>query len=226
MRVAVAEYVAGLHQAYVRSVRTLSPAAQGRMPLIVAGEFTVAAVGTRFLHLVATHEALGEGARGRIAAVEGEAEGLRWRLRFYDASVLPALSLVDERDGPTPAAIRDVIGLRTHLYHLTLRPPAELGAHHAGHSGAALAGSHAAAAREFETIRRSIPAAQTAVAAEFEGAVLAGLPIAAGLLARALAPDDAAVTALGAQGADAQLDGLRSAVLAAVRGQTAAGLRR
>ncbi|HWP63583.1 MAG TPA: hypothetical protein VNO86_08945, partial [Candidatus Binatia bacterium] len=59
MRQAVADYVRTAHEAYVTAARTFPPAVQGRMPLFAIGPFSVAAVGTRHLHLVATREPLG-----------------------------------------------------------------------------------------------------------------------------------------------------------------------
>lgn len=221
MRSAVADYVREVHAAYLRTIGTHAAAVQGRMPLLSPEPLSVAAVGARYLHLIATRERLGDGARGTIASVAGEAGPIRWTVHFYDPSVVPALGLLDERDGPAADAVREAIGLRTHLYHLTLRPPADLAAHHAGHTGAGLAGAHAQAAREFDAVARSMPL-RTALANEFEGASVAGLPIAAALLARAIAPYDASVTAAAGPAGTAPTDlaGLRKAVLAAVRPPT------
>ena len=47
MRLAVAEYIAAVHRAYVRQARVLAPAAQGRLPLMGVGKFHIAAVGVR-----------------------------------------------------------------------------------------------------------------------------------------------------------------------------------
>ena len=43
--------------------------------------------------------------------------------------------------------------MRTHLYHLAVAPGGGLTAHHAQHAGTGLAHAHAAAARDYETIR-------------------------------------------------------------------------
>lgn len=219
MRQAVADYVRWAHEAYVTAARTFPPAVQGRMPLLAGGPFSVAAVGTRYLHLVATHEALGDAAatgRGPVVAIDGEAPPLRWTLHFFDPVVLPALGLVDEREGPAFEEVRRLLGIRTHIYHLSLSPASDLAAHHAGHTGAGLAGAHAAAARDFEAIRSALDGERVGLANELEGALLAGLPRAASLLARALAPGDAEVERLSAEPAP---DGtaLRRAVLNAVR---------
>jgi hypothetical protein len=223
MRTAVADYVREVHEAYVRQAHLLPPAVQGRLPLLDDAPLHVAAIGTRYLHLVATRESLGGGSRGDVATVDGEAGPVRWRLHYYDPVVVPGLGLIDERDGPAFAEVRAAIGLRTHVYHLTLRPPADLAAHHAGHTGTGLAGAHAAAARDFDTIRRSVGPDRAGLAEELEGASLAGLARAAGLIARSLVPGDADIEAASgtpSEGA-ADLDGLRRAVLSAVRPPTA-----
>lgn len=219
MRAAVADYVREVHEAYVRQARLLPAAAQGRLPLLTGAPLHVAAIGTRHLHLVATREALGGGARGDVATVDGEAGPIRWRLHYYDPVVVPALGLIDERDGPAFAEVRAAIGLRTHVYHLTLRPPADLASHHAGHTGTGLAGAHAAAVRDFESIRRAVSPELAGLAEELEGASIAGLARAAGLVARQLAPaDPAVVDAAGpVPGGAPDLEALRRTVLAAVR---------
>lgn len=218
MRKAVADYVAACHAAYLRHAELLPPAVRGRLPLIAAGRFTVAAVGARFLHIVGTAERL-EDPSGKEASVEGEVGPLRWTLRFYDPVVLPALRLLDESEGPAGQQVRSLLGVRTFLYHLTVQPPAELGEHHAGHTGVGLAGAHAASAREFEAIRRAAPERE-ALVDEMEGAWVAGLPRAQALLARAIAPGDGAVEAAAAR-EPLDPEELRRAVLHAVRGAAA-----
>jgi hypothetical protein len=194
MRQAVAEYVAAVHAAYLGQARGLAPAAQGRLPLVRTRDFGVAAVGTRYLHIVGTTEPLG-GAGGREARVRAEQDPLSWTLTFYDPTVLPALGLLDEQAGPALTEVRRLLGIRMYLYHLTIEPPAELGAHHAMHAGAALANSHAALTRDFDALRSAL-VGDEALVDELEGAVLAGLPRAQGLLAQALAPDNPEVAAL------------------------------
>lgn len=219
MRDAVADYVREAHQAYVRAALLQSPAVQGRLPLLNGEPLTVAAIGTRYLHVVATREKLGPGAHGQIAWVDGAVGPISWRLHFFDPVVVPSLGLIDETDGPAFAAARDAIGIRTHVYHLTLRPPADLDGHHAGHTGAGLAGAHVAEARDFEAIRQAVGPHLAPLAAEFEGAVIAHLDRAAGLLAAVIAPGDAAVAAAAGDvrsGPD-ELPALRRAVLHAVR---------
>jgi hypothetical protein len=202
MRRAVAEYVTAVHAAYVRQARTLPPAVQGSMPLMSGGPLFVAAVGTRHLHVIATREPLGGGQRGATATVDGEAPPIRWMLSFFDPVVLPALGLVDEHDGPAFAEVRRLLGIGTHVYHLTLHPQSGLGTHHAEHTGAGLANAHSTAARELDTIIRAVPDEQAPLASELGGALTSGLPRAATLIARELAPDDPAVAGLVAAAAD------------------------
>lgn len=215
MRAAVAGYVAAVHAAYLRQALLLPPAVQGRLPLLASERFWVAAVGAHHLHVLATTEPLGS-ASGREMSVGGEASPLRWTLFFYDPVVLPALGLLTESDGPAFEEVRSILGVRTCLYHLTVTPPAELGEHHAAHTGTGLANSHAAEAREFEAIRNAVPGRERLVE-ELEGAARAGLVRAQALLARAIAPGDPAVEALAAAERPDPA-GLRRAVLRAVRG--------
>jgi hypothetical protein len=219
MRDAVADYVREAHDAYLRAALLQRPAVQGRLPLLSGEALTVAAIGTRYLHLVATREALGGGPRGEIAFVDGATGPISWRLHFFDPVVVPALGLIDESEGPAFAAARDAIGIRTYLYHLTLKPPADLDPHHAGHTGAGLAGAHVAEARDFEAIERAVAADLAPLAAEFEGAAIAHLDRASGLIARTLAPGDPAVdeAAGDPRTGPADREALRRAVLHAVR---------
>lgn len=219
MRDAVADYVREVHDAYLRAALLQRPAVQGRLPLLAGEPLTVAAIGTRYLHLVATRESLGAGPRGDVAWVDGTAGPIVWRLHFFDPVVVPALGLLDETAGPDFAAARDAIGIRTYLYHLTLRPPADLDPHHAGHTGAGLAGAHVAEARDFEAIGRALGPDRAPLAAEFEGSSVAHLDRAAGLLARAIAPDDPDVERAAGDPATGPADreALRRAVLHAVR---------
>ena len=218
MRRAVADYVAACHAAYLRQAELLPPAVRGRLPLVAAGTFTVAAVGARYLHIIGTSERL-EPSSPREVALEGEAGPLRWTLRFYDPVVLPALALLDEREGPAGEEVRSLLGVRTFLYHLTVQPPAELGEHHAGHTGVGLAGAHAAQAREFQAIRRAAPGREGLVD-EMEGAALAGLRRAQALLARTIVPGDPEVEAAAAKDPP-DPDELRRALLHAVRASAA-----
>jgi len=214
MRAAVADYVSAVHTAYARQARLLPPAAAGRLPLVRATPFWVAAVGVRHLHLVATREPL-EALHSKEVSVEGESAPLRWTVRFYDPVVIPGLGLVAEADGPAIDEVRGLIGVRTALYHLTLRPPAELAQHHGIHAGTALAHGHAAASHDFEAIRHAAPGREGLVD-ELEGAAIAGLVRAQGLLARAIAPGDTDVEVIASR-LRPDPDELRRAVLKAVR---------
>src|SRR5581483_4022620 len=95
MREAVAHYVSEIHRAYVAQAMTFPAAVRGGMPLLAPGPLTVAAVGVRNLHLLATRDLLGP-VRGPEVEVPGSVEGLSWTLRFFDPVVLPSLALVDE----------------------------------------------------------------------------------------------------------------------------------
>ena len=59
MRTAVARYVEEIHRAYVAQALTFPAAVRGRMPLLAPGPLTVAAVGARNLHVLATRDSLG-----------------------------------------------------------------------------------------------------------------------------------------------------------------------
>lgn len=216
MRAAVAEYVTALHRAYVAQAETFPPAVRGAMPLLAGGPLTVAAVGTRNLHLLATREPLGP-LRGQEVSLDGSLPGLDWSLRFYDPVVAPDLGLIDESQGPAYAEVRHALGVTTVAYHIVAQPGSGLTPHHAGHVGSGLASGHSAAARDFETIRSRVRGRE-ALVDELAGAMRAGLPRAAALLARAIAPRDAALAAL----ADAPApdpDEVRKALLASLGGR-------
>jgi hypothetical protein len=216
MRDAVADYVTALHRAYLAQADTFPPAVRGAMPLLAGGRVTVAAVGARNLHLLATREALGP-LRGQEVELDGGLPGLAWTLRFYDPVVTPALGLLDERDGPAYAEVRHALGVTTTAYHVVAQPGSGLTAHHAGHVGSGLAAGHSAAARDFEAIRARVRGREGLVD-ELAGAAAAGLPRAQALLARAIAPRDEAVAAL-ADTPDPDPDAVRRALLASVGGR-------
>jgi hypothetical protein len=197
MRAAVTEYVTALHRAYLAQADTFPPAVRGRMPLLAGGTITVAAIGARNLHLLATRESLGP-LRGQEVSVPGSLPGLDWSLRFYDPVVVPALGLIDEREAPAYAEVKHALGLSTVVYHVVAQPGSGLTPHHAGHVGSGLAAGDSAAARDFETIRSRVRGREGLVD-ELVGAASAGLPRAQALLAKAIAPHNTAIDALVAQ---------------------------
>ncbi len=217
MRSAVAAYVTALHRSYLAQADTFPPAVRGAMPLLTGSQrLTVAAVGARNLHLLATREDLGP-LRGQEVELPGELPGLTWALRFYDPVVTPALGLLDEREAPAYAEVKHALGVTTVVYHVVAQPGSGLTPHHAGHIGSGLASGHSAAARDFETIRSRLRGRERLVD-ELVGAASAGLPRAQALLARAIAPRDEAVAALAADPAP-DPDAIRRALLASVGGR-------
>ena len=216
MRAAVAEYVTALHRAYLAQADTFPPAVRGRLPLLTGSRLTVAAVGARNLHLLATQEALGP-LRGPEVELSGSLPGMEWALRFYDPVVVPALGLIDERETPAYAEVKHALGVTTTVYHVVAEPGSGLTPHHAGHVGAGLASGHSAVARDFETIRSRVPGREHLVD-ELAGAAAAGLPHAQALLARAIAPHNPAVAAA-ADTSRPDPDAVRKALLAALGGR-------
>lgn len=189
MRTAMADYVRAVHQAYLDASAPLAPADRARLPLVSAGEVSVLAVGARNLHVLATTERL-PAPRGQEVELVDTVDDLRWRLRFFDPVVVPALGLIDESEGAQPDRVRDVLGVRTVVYHLSVPPGGGLTGHHAMHAGTGLAHTHAAAIRDYDTIAGEMPTA-TSLVQEMRGADVAGLPRAVLLLAREIAPDSA-----------------------------------
>ncbi len=216
MRAAVAEYVTALHRAYLAQADTFPPAVRGAMPLFGSGQLTVAAVGARNLHLIATREALGP-LRGQEVALPGSLPGIEWSLRFYDPVVVPSLGLVDEREAPAYAEVKHALGLTTVAYHVVAQPGSGLTPHHAGHVGSGLAAQHSSAARDFEAIRARVRGREGLVD-ELVGAASAGLPRAQALLAKAIAPHNAGVAAA-AEAATPDPDAIRKALLESVGGR-------
>src|SRR6266516_1699884 len=194
MRTAVARYVEEIHRAYVAQALTFPAAVRGRMPLLAPGPLTVAAVGARNLHVLATRDPLGP-VQGPEVEVAGSVEGLSWTLRFFDPIVLPELSLIDESEGPAFGEVRHALGV-----------------------GTGLAGGHSAVARDFETIRSRVRGREDLVD-EMAGAASAGLVRAHAMLAAAIAPRNAALSAFAAE-ARPDPDAVRRELLAAVGGRT------
>jgi hypothetical protein len=217
MRTAVAGYVHEVHRAYVDQALTFVPGVRGAMPLMSGKRLTVAAVGTRNLHLLATAESLGP-LHGPEVAIDADFGGVEWQLRFFDPVVLPALALIDERDGPAFDEIRHALGIGTVIYHFVAQQGADLSGHQAAHVGTGLANGHSAVARDFETIRDRARGRE-ALVDEMSGAATAGLVHAQALLAKAIAPHDIAV-ASAADAAPPQPDAIRKALLASVGGRT------
>jgi len=216
MREAVARYVEEIHRAYVAQALTFPAAVRGRMPLLAPGPLTVAAVGARNLHVLATRDPLGP-VREPEVELFGAVEGLEWGLRFFDPVVLPELGLIDETDGPAFGAVRHALGIGTVVYHFVASPGSGLSAHAAAHVGTGLAGGHSAAARDFETIRSRLRGREELVD-EMAGAAAAGLVRAHALLAAVLAPRSPALAAF-AQEARPDPEQVRRELLTAVGGR-------
>jgi hypothetical protein len=217
MREAVARYVEEIHRAYLAQALTFPAAVRGRMPLLAGGPLTVAAVGVRHLHLLATRDLLGP-VLGPEVEVSGSVEGLSWTLRFFDPVVLPGLALVDESSEPAFGEVRHALGVSTVVYHFVASPGSGLSAHNAAHVGTGLAGGHSAVARDFETIRSRVRGREDLVD-EMAGAAAAGLVRAHAMLASAIAPHNAGLSALASQ-ARPDPDAVRRELLAAVGGRT------
>ena len=133
IRQAVAGYVAAAHRAYAAAVAPPGGLLRG-------DPFAVLAVAAGDLHLIATRQGLPE-PEVPVIAIDDEADGLRWQVRFYDALLVPDLGQV--APGPDSGAeVRRLLGITAWLYHL-VAPPARLDAHHARHTGLALAGAGA-----------------------------------------------------------------------------------
>ena len=207
----MADYVAALHGAYLDQAAQLSPGERGELPLIRSGNFSVVAVGTRYLHVLATTTPLPTVVEPEVA-VPGLDRDLTWTLRFYDPVIVPELGLIIEGDSADPRAVRGVLGIADVVYHVSIAPGGGLSGHHAQHAGTGLANAHAAAARDFETMR-SVAPSQRDVIDEFAAAQRLGLHRAAELLAGDLAPLNDTVSAI--PGIDATA--LRRAVLEALR---------
>ncbi len=214
MRSALAGYVSAVHGAYLDAAELLPLAERARLPLLDGAPLTVVAVGTSYLHVVATHEALPP-PRGPEVELDEALGGLHWVLRFVDPVVLPALGLLDETAGPRQDDVRRLLGVRTHAYHLAVAPGGGLTAHHAQHAGTGLAHAHAATARDFENIRAHARGRERLVD-DMAGAEVAGLPFAQAALAALIAPADPVVAVLAAA-PEPEPEALRRALLAALR---------
>lgn len=214
LREAMADYVTAVHRAYLDASESLSPGERARLPLVAAGRFTVVAVGTRYLHVIATVDPLPPPV-GPEVEVSGNEGDLTWTLRFFDPVVVPALGLVDESEAPAGPRIRDLLGLSRVVYHLTVPPGGGLTPHHALHSGTGLAHSHAAASRDYDTIAALLPQRADLVS-EMRAADAANMQASVVLLARYLQPDAPSIQALDPVTAD--VVDVRRQLLACLRG--------
>jgi hypothetical protein len=213
MRTAMADYVRAVHQAYLEAAAQLPPAERARLPLLSADALTVVAVGTRYLHVIGTTERL-PAPQGPEVEVPDAIGDLHWRVRYFDPVVLPELGLIDETDSPQPGQVRDALGIRTVVYHLSVAPGGGLTPHHALHAGTGLSHAHATAHRDFDSIASLVPRSAELVA-ELRGAHVAGLAIAQLLLARAIDPASSALAGMSLDSVDS--DDVRRSLLASLR---------
>jgi hypothetical protein len=156
MRAAMAAYVRAVHQAYLEAAEPMTPGDRARLPLFASDSFTVLAIGTRYLHVLGTTDQLPT-PTGQEAQLDDELGDLRWSLRFFDPVITPQLGLIDEREQPEPQQVREALGIRSVVYHLSVPPGGGLTPHHAQHAGTGLAHSHAAADRDFSTMAALVP---------------------------------------------------------------------
>jgi hypothetical protein len=188
MRAAMADYVAAVHTSYLDASADLTAGERGRLPLVAAGAFTVAAVGSQNLHIIGTCDQL-PAPTGQEVSLAGSDRDLAWTLRFFDPVIIPGLGLVDESREPQPDQIRDLLGLSGVVYHLTVPPGGGLSAHHALHAGTGLAHSHATASRDYDTLSNLLPRQASAIA-EMRAAEASGLVVAVTLLAQHISGGD------------------------------------
>jgi len=135
MRNLVRDYVRAVHVTYLDHVAHLPPAQRGALPLVAAGNLTVVAAAAQRLHLVATTD-LVPASNVDVADHYGD---LAWAVRFFDPSVRPELGGLAPDE---PADVRRVLGIANAAYHLVVAVGGGLTAHHAWHSGVALANQH------------------------------------------------------------------------------------
>lgn len=184
MRQVVRDYVWTVHATYLDHVRHLPPGERAALPLVAAGEVTVVAAAARRLHLLALTHALPAPA-GPEVEVSDEHLGVRWRLRFFDPSVLPALGLLGD---DSPESLRRALGVDGTLYHLSVEAGGGLDEHHARHTGVALANEHARTIRALDRLRAAYPR-RAGTVDELGACVRLGLTRAAGLLGADLSDD-------------------------------------
>lgn len=187
MRAAMAEYVKAVHQAYLDAADALPPGDRARLPLFSPEPFTVVVAGTRYLHVLGTTDSL-PAPTGQEVSVEDQCSDLRWTLRFYDPVVSPGLGLIDESQEPAPQLVRETLGIRSVLYHLSVPPGGGLTAHHAQHAGTGLAHSQSAADRDYTSMAQIRPS-QGSLVSEMYQAHVNNMPTALRLLANELTGD-------------------------------------
>ncbi|MBW3605441.1 MAG: hypothetical protein KY460_11150 [Actinobacteria bacterium] len=143
LRAGLRRYVHAMHEAY------LAAGGGHGDDSLASSPFTVVVVAARSLHLIATREAVAAPAATEAAAREdvevstdtAETDalgGLAWRLLFLDPSVVAELGDIPAGSDEI-AAVREVLGVGSTLYHLAAGPGAALTAHHATHTGTGLA---------------------------------------------------------------------------------------
>ncbi|WP_139984068.1 hypothetical protein [Nocardioides litoris] len=180
VRTAVRDYVWTVHTTYLDHVRHLPPGERATLPLVAAGHVTVAAAASRQLHLVATTQRL-LGPTGTAVSVDDEYLDCRWTVWFYDPSVLPALGVLGPAEDESDRVCR-ALGIVDTTYHLEVSPGGGLSAHHAQHSGVALANQHAQVLRDVDRLRHALPR-DLEVVEELATCARLGLDRAAALLA-------------------------------------------
>lgn len=219
MRELLRDYVYALNKAYLSHVAHLPPAERAALPLAGATSVTVAVAAGRELHLIATPEALPTPV-GQEVELRDDYAGVSWAVRFYDATVLPALGVVGasaDGAGDDPAAIRRVLGVADVVYHLSVSIGGGLTAHHAQHAGVALANQHAAALRDRDSLRHAY-AGRAELVEEFAVCERLGMVHAGSLLARAIVgPPVGLVGAVSAAPPEDVAAAIASGDLAAVR---------
>ncbi len=212
MREAMADYVRAVHQAYLDAADALPPADRARLPLFHDGPITVIAAGSRYLHVLATTEQLPAPA-GQEVSIEDELDELSWTLRFFDPVISPGLGLIDESEAAQPHQVRETLGVRSVLYHLSVPPGGGLTPHHAQHAGTGLAHSHAAADRDYTTMTNLLPRRGDLIA-EMYAAQVNQMPLALRLLANELIAPEAIDASI------VDMDGIRRQALDHLRRTT------
>ena len=217
----MADYVRATHQAYLDAIAALPPGDRARLPLVKTvnnsdssnSALTVLVAGTRNLHVLATTDPM-PAPIGPEVALPDSIDDLHWTVRFFDPVVAPGLGLLDEASAPDPQGVREVLGIRSVVYHLTVPPGSSLTTHHAQHAGTGLAHAHAAADRDYTTLAQLAPN-QGGIVAEMYQAYVNQMPRAHTLLAQELTGSGAALVAI----EPSDFTAVRRATLDAIRGR-------